>query len=921
MSKDPTSEALLSIEKKQALLEIQLKEAQNNYLEIQSQITALKQRGAELASDSNKAVPESEKAIAKVDEKTAVKSAPLQESKKESLPTPPPIPQPQAEEKTVAQSIVASDGEKLNLELKIGQTWFVRLGLLSLITGLIFLSNYAYKNWLFGASAEVKSIVFFTLSLALSATGMRLEKRNEKLKHYGRALTAGGLATAYYTLYATHFTESLYCISSPIIAGLLLTAWAGIMLAYAVWKRSQIVSILATSLAFYGTIVNPAGGLSLFSALLLSASGVFLFSRYRWVSVGFTTLIAAYASHAFWLSFYPQQTSPLLEHAYLISYWLIFSSSLFIKRKSSDKSSALFAALNNAAFWFLTCFSLPSFSPVSHFSTLSAGIALLYFSCFAFFRKSHASEVAQTFLYQGLFLITLAILTEFSGAYRFIILGAEALLLLAAAHRSKSSWIRLCSGLVYLLSIITGLIAYYESMPPLPSFIALFVLSAVYTGGLRFSLTALPNNTAALALIPSLTSYGVLVIGVLQHTPEQLQLLLSSLLFAGFWALYIFTKKNAWIRDIASFAPLALIITTGLCLYGEIPAPQTLGFCLPIALLFFWYYAHDISVLTASNIELSPAPEWSDKKDFGSWLLAILTAVSLAYVFNSHLTEHNWIYGGALVALLGNMLGAWCKRDSLSVSALLFHGISLHYALETSDTLWSWIAACLLALQIFYNSTWGRSEWSIGIRNILGTVLAIQLTNACYEHPYILTLLAALSFLWAISMRSHGFAACCSYILLTISACIAADAQYDWEGLKYIPIVIALLLYTYNPVRDLPAHTAWKVIKNTAKILTLLVLTIVASMDTVQLFHSNGLSVCWALLAATLLASGIFLKDKLYRLAGLLIFSITIMRVAFVDVMALNTLGRILSFIALGLTLMSTGYLYNRFSERIRKLL
>ena len=34
------------------------------------------------------------------------------------------------------------------LEQDFGKTWFVRLGILSLLTGLIFLSNHAYQNYI-----------------------------------------------------------------------------------------------------------------------------------------------------------------------------------------------------------------------------------------------------------------------------------------------------------------------------------------------------------------------------------------------------------------------------------------------------------------------------------------------------------------------------------------------------------------------------------------------------------------------------------------------------------------------------------------------------------------------------------------------------------------------------------------------------
>ncbi len=45
------------------------------------------------------------------------------------------------------------------------------------------------------------------------------------------------------------------------------------------------------------------------------------------------------------------------------------------------------------------------------------------------------------------------------------------------------------------------------------------------------------------------------------------------------------------------------------------------------------------------------------------------------------------------------------------------------------------------------------------------------------------------------------------------------------------------------------------------------------------------------------------------------------LHVVFIDVLKMETLGRILSFIVLGLILLALGFLYNRFQETIRKFL
>ena len=110
-------------------------------------------------------------------------------------------------------------------ELKFGQVWLVRIGVIFLLTGLIFLSTYAYKNWLFNTGPLVKVSFFMLISLGLTGAGLWLENWKTRFKQYGRVVASGGLAAGYYTLYASHFTPSLKVVNSPVFAGLLLTLW------------------------------------------------------------------------------------------------------------------------------------------------------------------------------------------------------------------------------------------------------------------------------------------------------------------------------------------------------------------------------------------------------------------------------------------------------------------------------------------------------------------------------------------------------------------------------------------------------------------------------------------------------------------------------------------------------------------------
>jgi uncharacterized membrane protein len=81
------------------------------------------------------------------------------------------------------------------------------------------------------------------------------------------------------------------------------------------------------------------------------------------------------------------------------------------------------------------------------------------------------------------------------------------------------------------------------------------------------------------------------------------------------------------------------------------------------------------------------------------------------------------------------------------------------------------------------------------------------------------------------------------------------------------------------------------------------------------------LTASWSALALMLFACGMALRERMYRWLGLGILAAALGRVIVFDVWKLETLYRILSFMALGVVLLVLGFLYNKFQETIRKWL
>jgi len=141
-----------------------------------------------------------------------------------------------------------------SIEMKLGTYWFVRIGVMLLLTGLVFLA-YRSKGWFVGLEDWAKVSLFYLLSVAMGGVGFWLQRTKEQLKNYGQVLLAGGFAGVYFTTYAAHVIEPVKIIDNATIALLLLFAWGGFMVWVADRLKSETIALFATGASYYATYV------------------------------------------------------------------------------------------------------------------------------------------------------------------------------------------------------------------------------------------------------------------------------------------------------------------------------------------------------------------------------------------------------------------------------------------------------------------------------------------------------------------------------------------------------------------------------------------------------------------------------------------------------------------------------------------
>jgi uncharacterized membrane protein len=254
-----------------------------------------------------------------------------------------------------------------------------------------------------------------------------------------------------------------------------------------------------------------------------------------------------------------------------------------------------------------------------------------------------------------------------------------------------------------------------------------------------------------------------------------------------------------------------------------------------------------------------------------------------------------------------------------------FHLNDLHHGAPTS----AWISSLGMALVCWWDTfiTWqGGGLEGAGERPkphtfsaFLGSVLA--LVTCWMVLPDSLVALASLAL--AIGWMELGLALPSSSFTL-LGAAITAVASVEiyatdisrgdkvmWLG-NGIPFLAGLHYLWFRSKRN-----GLAAVRSGLSLLALLLLTVIVYVEVSGSYRT----VVWAIEGVALLAAGLTVRERVLRLEGLFVLLACILKLFLYDFRNLETVYRILSFIALGLILLGVSWVYTRFRERLRHYL
>jgi hypothetical protein len=344
----------------------------------------------------------------------------------------------------------------------------VRVGIVLVLTSLVFFGHLAYQNYISKLGPGGKVTLLYLASGLLLGAGWWFQRATVRinLKNYGQVLFAGGLAALYFTTYAAHHVEQLLVIRNAALDGALLLLCAGSIVWIADRKKSEVLALFAVGLAFYSCIITRVGFFTLYSNLVLTLATVFFLVRNRWAVLSFGSLAGSYAAYAFWRFFDGSQWHWAPELGiwsgtfFLFAYWLVFTAGVFLCRdeKFAGQSRAGFLTLNNGGL--LALFLLTMFQ-VQHgdfwkFMLIYGGVLLVLAGLARQWLKTEPLA-RNSYLAQGLLLVTIGLISKYSGLQLALILGVESVFLLLSGQQTKNLVLSIGSYVSAGLSVAWGI--------------------------------------------------------------------------------------------------------------------------------------------------------------------------------------------------------------------------------------------------------------------------------------------------------------------------------------------------------------------------------------------------------------------------------------------------------------------------------
>lgn len=375
-----------------------------------------------------------------------------------------PLPETRAHEGVealMATPQVSKEEKEAALELKIGEFWLARVGIVALLVGTAFFIAYPL---------EVLPPLVHSLIGYLAVAGLFAASRFWRTTYpfLSRILFGGGLLLLYYATLRLHFFTEPPLLTHKPAALILLLLVVGGHFYFASQRRSEFLTGLAVFLGYVTALVADVTHFTLPLVAITAAVTIYFLMQYGFKIVGLLSVVWAYLTHLLWLLGNPLLGHPLqavAAHQYNLVYLFIYAAVFALpnllraEEAPADATKILLPLLNGAGF-----FGVAFLVTITFFAAERAGLNFLISACFLIvailswvWRESrYATSFYACFGYMAL---SAAIFTRFASPQYFIWLGWQSLLVISTAIWFRSKIVIVANTFIYLGIFLVYLIS------------------------------------------------------------------------------------------------------------------------------------------------------------------------------------------------------------------------------------------------------------------------------------------------------------------------------------------------------------------------------------------------------------------------------------------------------------------------------
>jgi hypothetical protein len=346
------------------------------------------------------------------------------------------------------------------LEIRIGQYWFAKAGIVVLAIGIIFLLTFPYKN----LPPAVPSLIgYVTVGIIFFLSYIW----RKSLTYLSRYLLGGGLILLYFSTLRLHYFSVQSAVSGHILMTLLLLAAVSISLITTVRLQSPYFGALSLSLGYITAIMSGYSYAVFVLLLIFSVISVLFKLKYQWNSLMIYSLILTYFMHFMWFINnpflgHPLQfvSGPMANIFFVLLYMLIYAFGIMARQRDIPENSFIIAST------FFNCFigfglfliiTATRFSGALFFDHLIASAIFLGLSI-AFWIRERSKYSTFFYAILGYAALSVAIIARFHVPDSFIWLCWQSLLVISTALWFRSKIIVLANFFIFLVIIFSYLL-------------------------------------------------------------------------------------------------------------------------------------------------------------------------------------------------------------------------------------------------------------------------------------------------------------------------------------------------------------------------------------------------------------------------------------------------------------------------------